>query len=344
MDNLRKVMKSILLVAYIARKINWVKFIRSYDSKSKNVVLLSFLAGRFGNELVCWDFSYISALIKAGKRFRISSKLKGHEGCTIYWSPSQSMVSKDVANYAKDLIKMAVEAEGNGNRIIPSSYEIQFLENKTFMYEYFVANGIRTPQTRIFDSLEELEKADLKFPILLKGEHSSGSHDIHKFDSRRQLDEFIASSDYLKKFDHIILQQLLDIKKDLRVTIVGEEVVLYYWRINPSDEWKPTASSFGGTILFDEYPQMWHSYIIENFKKTNMKMGAFDVTWDHDDLSTEPYFLEISPRFSPNPPTKLDGSITYGKWKKRNFGPNVYYKAQADLIFRINELYTNSYN
>jgi len=63
------------------------------------------------------------------------------------------------------------------------------------------------------------------------------------------------------------------------------------------------------------------------------------VAWDNDNLSNEPYFLEVSPRFSPNPPLFSDNNTNYGKWKKKLIGKKIYYKEQANLIFSISKKY-----
>ncbi|WP_264291210.1 hypothetical protein [Aliarcobacter butzleri] len=36
-------------------------------------------------------------------------------------------------------------------------------------------------------------------------------------------------------------------------------------------------------------------------EKFNLDTGAFDIAWNNDDLNTEPYFLEVSPFYQPNP-------------------------------------------
>ncbi len=338
---MRTLFKTILLILYVIRKISWLDLLRYYNRKSPNIIYLSFIGGRYGNEILSWDLSAIEALIELKMQFRCSVQLKGHKNATIFWSPSQNLIDKRISDYASELILISKSLEENNNRMIPSSYEISFLENKAFMYQYFKENDIRMPETIVVNQVSEIPEI-LSFPLLIKGEHSSGSHDIYKINSKEEMQAFLIDGDYTKKFKHIIIQQLLDIRTDLRVTIVGNEVVLSYWRINPTDEWKPTASSFGGTIKFTDYPNQWHEYILNNFKKLNIGMGAFDVTWDHDDLNSEPYFLEVSPRFSPNPVTVLSNDTTYKKWKKKLFGRNPYYKAQCDLIFSINKKYISN--
>lgn len=340
--NFQRVLKVFLQSSYIITRINWVGFVKYYSRKADIVVMPSFIVGKFGVELLCWDFSYINYFITNKIPFRFKSNIDSLSACKIFWSPSKLMTAVQSGDYASELVNFATQAEAKGNSLFPSSYDVRFLENKTYMYRFFNEHGIRTPQTIILNSKEEVINMQLAFPLILKGEHSAGSDDVHKFDTKESLLKFLSESDYLNKFQHIILQQLIDIRKDIRVTLVGDEVVLYYWRINPASEWKPTASIYGSTISFTDFPEQWRNYIIDSFKRTGLTMGAFDVCWQKDDLSTEPYFLEVSPRFSPNPPFNLQATdMTYSKWKKKFFGKETYYKLQTQVIFGIGTKYLN---
>ena len=52
----------------------------------------------------------------------------------------------------------------------------------------------------------------------------------------------------------IIVQELLNIRKDLRVIVIGNEIFLHYWRINLGGEWRPTSTGFGSKVDFINYP------------------------------------------------------------------------------------------
>jgi len=334
---MKYILKSLLCLFYVLTKINWRRFYLLYNSKATNVVVLSFINGRFGNELLFWDFGYINALISGGEEFRVAISFKGITNKVIYWSPSK-YYSKNI-DYSKELISLAIQAESCGNKVVPSSYELLFLENKTFMYKKFKEKGIPHPETFFFNNPNEILNSNLKYPLLLKGEHSSGSQDIFKFNEEKELLFFLQNSDFCSRFNTLIVQELLNIRKDLRVTYVGDKVVLSYWRMNMSEEWKPTASSFGGLISFDNFPSSWESVMLNHFRTLELPMGAFDVAWNNDDLTTQPYFLEVSSRFSPNPPYPIDCNLSYKLWKKKLFGRHVFYKSQCDLIFEISKEY-----
>jgi len=324
-----------LHIVDLISRINWFKFIKLIKLNSANVILLSFPRGKFGTELISWDFSYINYHISTNKNFCIALKYKDFYNKNIYWSPSKYVTKNRNGNYSKELVDFAKQVEINNN-IFPSSKELNFLENKCYMHDVFLKNKIRTPKTKIYSSKEKFLNDKIDYPILIKGEHSSGSKDVTRINSESDALIFFNNTKYLETFENIIVQDLINMRKDIRITIVGNEVVLYYWRINPSDSWMPTSSDYGSFISFENYPKKWHQHFLETFKKTGLIKGAFDVCWQNDDLDTEPYYLEVSPRFSPNPSIDLKNkNYNYKTWKKMIFHKTPYYKLKNKLIFDI---------
>ena len=335
-----KIFKFLLILFYSLNKIGLKNFVKFYDNKSNNIVYFSLISGSISNEGLMWEFAYINALINQKKDFKVAFSLKDLVNKNIFWAPTKaSLKNKDSNNYSFDLHKMCLDAESK-NVIYPSSVEVEYWENKTFMYKRFSETGIKHPKT-IVCKIKNGIPQDLDFPILLKGEHSSSSEDIYKVDSYEHLKHILDTTDYCKKFDHYIFQELIEMRRDLRVTMVEDKVVLAYWRINPDEDWKPTASNYGSIIKFDSYPAQWDSYFKNALKVLGLRMGAFDFVWENDDLSQEPIALEVSPRFSPNPVWN-PLNTTYGNWKKKIFIKDSFTKKQLELIFKINSEYVNT--
>ena len=70
--------------------------------------------------------------------------------------------------------------------------------------------------------------------------------------------------------------------------------------------------------------------------KLGMRNGAFDICWDGDDLETEPYFLEVSPAYTPNPPPPpAFVNRPYADFKAQLFGPDSFPGQFADLVFEL---------
>lgn len=134
----------------------------------------------------------------------------------------------------------------------------------------------------------------------------------------------------------MIVQELLNIRRDLQVILVGNEIVWHYWRINPSEQWKPKAANYGSRVDFGNFPEKWRSWIVEQFQRLEMTTGAFDIAWQKDDLETEPFVLEVSLVYQPNPKPKLAKNLeNYGRWKKSLGLADSYQIAYIDLEFFI---------
>jgi hypothetical protein len=89
-------------------------------------------------------------------------------------------------------------------------------------------------------------------------------------------------------------------------------------------------------VDFENFPEHWRQHIIDTFKKLNLTSGAFDITWQNDDLNSVPLYLEVSPVFQPNPKIELNGK-EYAYYKK-SFSPfNTYDTKFVQLIFDIKQ-------
>ncbi|MEO6681528.1 MAG: hypothetical protein ABIN48_01770 [Ginsengibacter sp.] len=185
------------------------------------------------------------------------------------------------------------------------------------MHKEFARLGISEPKTILCKTLEEASNINLPFPYLIKEEHSCSSNGVYKISSKDELKRLV-DSDFLNRNSTFICQELINMRRDLRVIMVKNEIVLHYWRINKSNEWKPTATGFGSQVDFVNFPTHWKSFIIDTFKKLNLTTGAFDIAWQNDDLSTVPIFLEVSPSYQPNPKVDLEKlKMDYGTFKKK---------------------------
>jgi hypothetical protein len=161
---------------------------------------------------------------------------------------------------------------------------------------------------------------------------------IYKVNSAEELINTIHNNKLLQKNEGLIIQELLDIRKDMRVTLVGDDICLHYWRINLSDEWKPTATGYGSDVDFVSFPEKWRSKIISDFKKMNLTSAGIDITFLNDDINNEPIYLEVSPFYQPNPPIlkkELPINLSYGAYKKQFLLKNSWDKRFVDIIFEI---------
>lgn len=322
---------------FAIRKMHFMRFLRSqFFGKADAYILYPDIA----RSLVTNEFESIFILAAVAQRHFKNVRLirgskAGHlKGVTILYSPSPLFNYENRINYTAALVDLVDALERNGNRVIYSKEEILFWENKSFMYDKFKKLGLPHPNTHII-LLSEIEKAkDLSFPLLLKEEHSFASRGLYKLDSYNDLIRVSSTDAYKAANENLILQELMNMKRDLRVIVIGEEVVLHYWRINPAKEWRPTSTSYGSNVDFITFPEQWRSLFIDLTKRLGLSTAAYDIAWQQDDTNSQPYVLEVSPSYQPNPPvSQIPGNRTYGDYKKAFMLQNSWDKKLIDILF-----------
>ena len=280
------------------------------------------------------DAALLAAVAETGTRFRIVSGPAIGEvaNATILYSIDEYNPAR-ARNYSASLMAALRQLEAQGNTLYPSADEAEYWENKVFMHRRFDELGIRSPATTAIDRDTELAEDDLAYPLLVKEPHSANSEGLHKVQSADELRALRARLG--ARGDHeLLIQEILDMRRDLRCTVIGGEIVHHYFRINNSDEWMPTTTRKGSSVDFVTFPEQWRAEIVEATRKLGLRNGAFDICWVGDDLDSPPYYLEVSPAYTPNPapPASWDDR-PYADFKDQLTGPDAFHVAFADLVF-----------
>lgn len=286
------------------------------------------------------DAALLAAVAETGVPFRIVSGagIGKVANSTIVYSIDKFNPSR-VRNYSAELMTALRELEAQGNTLLPSADEAEYWENKVFMHRRFDELGIRTPSTTVVGRDSSLHEDELTYPLLVKEPHSCQSNGLHKLDTPRQLVDL--RTRLTTRGDHeLLVQELLDMRRDLRVTIIDGKIVHHYFRINNSDDWMPTSTRIGSSVDFESFPEQWRDEIVEAMAKLGLRAGAFDICWVGDDLDSPPYFLEVSPAFSPNPaPPPAFADRPYAEFKAQLTGPDAFQIAFADLVFDMHRAF-----
>lgn len=291
------------------------------------------------------DLALCNAMVDTGKKFRIvlgRKKIAEIHDSKIYHNLSHLFnESKEDDDQSKAVVSFQESALSRSNTLVPHQRDSKYWENKLFMYRQFVKLDIPHPKSVLVDSNGTIpEVNELQFPLLFKPAHSCASKGIEKLDSREQFEELLETTQYRE----FILQEWIDMRRDLRLIYIGDELVVHYWRINNKSEWKPTSTSHGSTVDFNSLPDKWMPFIFDQYKKLGLTTGAFDITWRNDDLSTKPLFLEVSPSYLPNPaPVGKFSNLPYSEFKKCLFGRDAHYKHYADLVYATKKQLINAY-
>lgn len=280
-----------------------------------------------------WVRAYMDALQQKNLDVKIvSSPSELTPGQKVIWRPSEKWVGKHLrysSNVSRVLVQMAHAIEKQGGQLFPNSETIACYENKISMHEMFNRVGLRSPISFIVCSYDEYNNAisKLGFPLIVKGAYGYSSSHVLLMENEEQAVKFgndlfpnasSATRETYKKNSFIppvIVQEYLNIRQDVRVVFIGHHIFISYRRINQSRNWKPTATHFGSRVVYESFPAQWVDFLTDAINKIQFPWGGFDIAWKHDDFSTEPYVLEVSPCFEPNPPPRLGFEDDYYKYK-----------------------------
>lgn len=316
-----------------------------FNDKSKSIIIwvpMIFSPRYYIGDNFVQDMGLLKSLKSKGYDVTIYTKkdIGTFFGKTIFMHGIKETNVFGLYDYTKTQYMLLQQLEKQNNNVFMTSEEFLYWENKVFMYKQLEKFGVRIPSTTIYP-LNNIKYDEIAYPTLVKEEHSCSSVGVFKVSSEDELKRLVLSARFQKENEYLILQELINMRKDLRVILVGDEIVLHYWRLNTEDEWKPTTTGNGTEVDFVFFPEKWKNWTIEQFNKIGITTGAFDICWNNDDLETEPYILEISPFYQPNPipPQEFkDLKISYGDWKKSlNYKVNYH----IDNFFRIKDIYVN---
>jgi len=97
---------------------------------------------------------------------------------------------------------------------------------------------------------------------------------------------------YLARTDRIYVQEYLPIEKDLRVVLVGTEILTAYWR-HQSDRSFHTNIAKGGQVSYDDIPEQAIALVTHLANRFGINHAGFDVAMVGD----KAYLIEINRLF-----------------------------------------------
>ena len=236
----------VLIVFYSIIKINWINFFRLKQSNSANAILVwpsypndakEYL---FGNNFLN-DIAIIAAFVSSNKNFKLCigfKSAKRFKNKSIFLNGSRLYPSKqnNSENYQEAFLH-CVKDLNLLNKTIPSLEDCALWENKEWMHKFLNEKEIYSPKTITASDYTEIESIDLKFPIIYKPTHSAGGNGILKFESEDDCTQYLS----VNKSKNFLLQEWVDIKKDLRLVFIDNKLVLHYMRINTEADWKANS-------------------------------------------------------------------------------------------------------
>ena len=339
---IKKILKRLYCLVYCLLKINWVSFFKNVDKKSNVVLWIPAYGLKYwGGDSFVWDMATINALVKKGKLNVIfGNKIGKISNKNIFFTVHEHYNLFQFQNYVSIFDHISKQLINQDNILFPKKNEVEFWENKILMHEEFDNHKINTPLTKYASSIKDVNKLNWEYPFLIKEPHSCSANGIYKINSQSELINLIDNK-FLMRSKKFIVQKLINMRRDLRVIILKDKIVHYYWRINKDTDWKPTSTGHGSMVDFGNFPKKWEDDMIKTLNKLDLTIGGFDVAWDNDDLEGKPIYLEVSPVFQPNPVVDEKFNGSYGKYKKGINLFNSWDKKYVNIIFEIKKQYVN---
>lgn len=175
-------------------------------------------------------------------------------------------------------------------RVFPSVSSYHLGHNKVEMTRAFeVVARENVPYTRILprtDSAVEAILDDFPLPFVAKEIHNSMGRGVYFVENRAELERYVAANHML------YVQELLPIGRDVRVVIVGEQVVTAYWRIAPEGGFYSNVAR-GGAISFEDVP----AAAVDLAQRVAGELGINHAGFDVALVEGHPYLLEFNVRF-----------------------------------------------
>jgi glutathione synthase/RimK-type ligase-like ATP-grasp enzyme len=321
---MKNILKTILRTWFTILTIQFSK-IRKRVKKDADIVVLVYpnfpkdIFRYFYSDAFVNDTALLNAVANNFQNFRIKIGIKKSESIknsSVFLNVSNRYNLNGLVNYCEALTSYINKLLQNNNVVYPSINDVLYWENKKYMHEQFESLHIKSPKTTIISTSTSHQPPQANsYPFLIKEVHSAGSLGVYKIETEKDYYQIISNPSICKRNEHLLVQELLHMDRDLRVIIIGSEIVLHYWRINKSKEWKPTSTKHGSDVDFDFFPNEWRQHIIEEFKKLNITTGAFDLVWVNNNYKQAPYVLEVSPSYQPNPKPPLNLNTSYGNYK-----------------------------
>ncbi len=175
-------------------------------------------------------------------RDELSYPMEIKSSTILRWDSIEQRPLKNIVQYLEIL-----EME---KKIINSTRVIRIGQNKGLMGHLFEKKKVPTPRFAVVDSLSQAIRHSLRigFPVVAKPVEGTGGKNIHKFESREELELKFPS--LLSREGAWIIQEYIEKPgRDIRVVVVGGRASIAYYRIGKS--WITNVHSGGTRKEFD---------------------------------------------------------------------------------------------
>lgn len=158
--------------------------------------------------------------------------------------------------------------------------ELGFMINKKADLIKLASRGIPVPNTWVFSCIDELGKYDLKYPVVMKTTNTGKGKNVELIHSYEQARQVLYEKD--KDISNFLFQEFIDYKYDVRLLVLGSNVVGAMRRIPKDGSFVANFSKGGQVEKF--YPTNEMIKLAVKAKDAcGLEMAGVDILVDKDD-------------------------------------------------------------
>ncbi len=156
-------------------------------------------------------------------------------------------------------------------------HQDRYMINKKADIIKFAKAGIKIPKTKFYSDINEVRSGELSFPLIIK---TIGTGQGKNVNMARNFDEVIEVVNSLgDRLTKLIFQEFIDYEKDIRLFVLGDNVVGSMRRIPKEGEFRANFS-LGGDVEVFEAPEDMKILAIKAARACNLQMSGVDVLVD----------------------------------------------------------------
>ncbi|MDZ8184585.1 MAG: ATP-grasp domain-containing protein [Nostoc sp. ChiSLP02] len=176
-----------------------------------------------------------------------------------------------------------------------SADKIYNLNNKWYFFNFLKQHNIPTPETILFETLEQVKSVNLNFPLIIKPLNRGNGYGVTKIDSTEDLDKYIFHQNQINNLPLLVQKYVYGY--DILLNILAENGKIIAWTINRR---LPYFFEFFQDANLLEIAQKIVFY--SNYSG----VANFDIRFDERSNSVK--VIECNPRFW----ASVGASISYG--------------------------------
>jgi ribosomal protein S6--L-glutamate ligase len=234
---------------------------------------------------------------KTKKVIALEARLKDCKNViTLGVRPNFSDYSLEEASMIRDARKIyypttfyAELFDAMGKDTFPSYHTYKCVQDKIKQTALFDLLEIPHPKTRVFYGKRQKNNIHnhFKFPFIAKIPRGSAmGRGVYLI---RNPEDLLS---YCNQATVAYIQEYIPSDRDIRVVIIGNEIVHAYWRIAPPDDFRSNVA-VGATISFDDVPQNALDLALDTAQKCQWNDVGIDIVNDDGAL----YVLEANMKY-----------------------------------------------